>query len=643
MPADIQTKVNAALYKNVIEKPVLANYTDYNQSNRKNNGLSLLLIYHFFHLTNPVAFQNGEKPIYRKKGPYVFEKFAHETNVQVWNNGKFRSSRKIGVLEFKEGASSPNRLDDMITFPNLFTALFMKICQPTFPGLYIKHKFGIYCHFIAKNGFFEQFKVEEMLYGMKLYGIVPFRINNGHKTCHKYLETCKQGWLQKEYSVENNAQFSSNLNAKKMFEQTKTTGYGDPGCMEMLDFAKHGLLCSKGKDMHWSKPHGLWAFNYLKNPPKAQPVGSYAKWDMKDPKVGMFYKTMWKWYDETPYDNSDNLKMAESYSMAEHDADPNTKGTYIPCKWDGSTNKIKGCPKMHFNNNYGLIHPLFHNPRMNQEPIYFQDVIFRRKSKLVFEKKDNRYGANVFKYTYDPETFKGSEDNAQFGMPAAETNPPFKDFPGDGAVPIQRVLNNIPFVITLPHWHLGGAKAQKWTSDLGLREPVSSRDAFSIYYEPMTGVPFETNIKYQQNIILYPSTLKLKGANADKSINETIIVHDFENIKPEQWNHLYNEKYDHIDMSKVGAYKNCEKGASNPNGCHVMIPYLQLELKFVLSPALLEKLKKLVVGLGKVKGIQRMLYIFFLLGVMILICLVCCLAYHYLVSGKKDGGSGWRR
>lgn len=336
---------------------------------------------------------------------------------------------------------------------------------------------------------------------------------------------------------------------------------------------------------------------------------------------------MYKWYDETPYDTTDDKAYDAGFLKDGSVGVNGKKEDDQPCKWDGSTNKIKGCPKMvRWYGKSFLIRGLFDDCLMQgtkcEHTLKYFDGATRRPLEWEWKKKAVKKGIKTFMYQIPEKHFKGSHENAKYGMPASGAS--FVDFPGDGAWPMQRVtaahMGGVPIVLTRPHWLGGGAKAKQWNEEMGLRQPLNSLDNFEIYFEPTTGFPIDAKIQWQFNTMFRPANLKLHTGDANSPT-----VFDYSNLT------LHNGET--INLATLGKYRGCPDAETK--GCPIMIPNYILSLELNWSANLAEKIKKIAAIMKKLGTFKFLMKFWAWGGMMGIFCVISCLSYHFFMSDNR--------
>merc|ERR1719271_487244 len=176
-----------------------------------------------------------------------------------------------------------------------------------------------------------------------------------------------------------------------MNEAIQLTGYDNEGCMLPYEYSRHGITCPKGIQLGRSKkrwgssakeksgygPHAPPAVD-INMKGEFGPAFSYAVhnkdvaaktcsvWKDKDGNCTDSYddwvkattSNFYQYYDSTPYDTADDKALDWGFKM-----DDDTK----PCKWDGSTNNIAGCPHMEEERSFVIGHGIFNPLRTNKD------------------------------------------------------------------------------------------------------------------------------------------------------------------------------------------------------------------------------------------------------------------------------------
>lgn len=361
--------------------------------------------------------------------------------------------------------------------------------------------------------------------------------------------------------------------------------------------------------------------------------------------------SMFKWFDTTPYDTSDDLAWDGSFKMDAEDED----GNPLPCKWDGSTNDVAGCPFMHKEDGYGIVQPLFHQGRMAAQkhsektpapdlPMF--GIMSRRQMALEFKKNDMVHGIKALKYRMKEKYWKGSEENARFGMPMKSCTPTqsapggdcpagqaqYWQFPGDGIMPLVSQVGGIPFFLSRPHWFGGGHRAEVWNNDMKMRQSSTTQDDWTITYEAITGLPARGNMQWQMNTMYRPMTARLFATedlegDIELDFSNTTITSGF----------FAGESVDYSaigrDMTDCNAPLNDD---GTGGGCPLMLPYWQMHLELEPTPFTYEKIKRLIANLKKVGMIKFFMGFWMYGGVVGIVCVFSCMSYHYFASGKKN-------
>lgn len=648
-PAALDNKLQAAIYQNGIAAKAEKDYTGVTVSNRKHNLAGVFLKYHYFNITNPVGVMNGDAPKIVKLGPYTFQKYVVERDIRYFggpSKKKIRGSRKIGELEFMQGFSCGTcRLSDKIVSGQNLLAMWWngRNCKgdkaATGKGDGDAEAFT-HCWRIAKYGLFEPHSIEQLIWGYKDFGAFVLRGNNGHNICPGHLKTCQDAAVLKQYNLK--GQYGSFPDGKRIKENIELSGYNDEGCMLPLEYKRHGKICTKGMSLgraskNWRIGQVNWppqvdvdmegkkgpAFDYEMYKREVQ-KGNCPLWKDKNQICTDSYEDWWKstttdtwqWYDDTPFDTSDDKALDKGFKM-----DDATK----PCKWDTSTNNMPGCPHMAHTHQFGLGHGLWHPGRMDNKDnpnLPTWSGVHARNMELKFMRNNLHHGIKGKQYKLAEKHYKGSHENAKYGMPASGAA--YEDFPGTGSFPVAKLFG-IPLIWSRPHMLGGGAEAQKWNKEYGLRLPNANTDEWSITYEPVTGLPVTGQLQYQLNTMYLPSNMKIHSGNMS-----TPVEYDYANLTLAS-GYFAGET---IDLSKIGAYRNCG-GWGGMTGCPIFLPHYTMKIEINFSPTVLEKIKKLVNALKGIGTLKTLMRFWMYGGITGIVCVASCLAYHYFGSGKR--------
>lgn len=647
-PAALDNKLQAAIYKGGIADKAEKDYTGVTDTNRKHNLNGVFLKYHFYNMTNPVAVMNGEAPKIKKLGPYVFQKYTTEHNIRFFDSKKIRASRMIGEMQYMPGYSCGTcRLSDRVVgAQNILSMWFLgRKCKgdASKTGSGGANEAFKHCGRIAQFGLFTPHTVEQLMWGFKEWNMVVIRVNNGHHTCPTHLPTCNDAAVRKQY--DGTGQYGANLDGVRMKETIQYSGYENEGCKLPFEYKRHKIICPKGMSLGIArKSFGIEKFG--KRAPPAVDINQEGKYGpafdydvhKKDVKaktcsvwkdkqgnctdsyadwVKATTSNFYKWYDDTPFDTSDDKTLDTGFKM-----DDASK----PCKWDGSTNNIAGCPHMEQVKSFVVGHGMFHPDRMNNKdnpPLPHFGIMEQRQLELKFQGNNLVHGIKGKKYTIDEKHYKASHDNAKYGMPVSGA--PYEMFPGSGVLPLQKIID-VPFFLTRPHWYGGGSQMIQWHKELGTRLPTQSSDEWSITYEPVTGLPVTGSLQYQFNTMYIPSNMNIHSGD----IANTPVQYNYTNLTLEA-GHFAGEK---ANLAKIGAFRGCG-GYKGTEGCPMMVPYWIMELEIRFTPFVLEKIKRLL-GVLKTVGMLKALMRFWMYGgITGIVCVFGCLSYHYFGSGKR--------
>lgn len=645
-PGALDRKVQDAIYNGVVVGPTEKNYTHWQKDNRAPNGAEVYLIYNWFNITNPAAVMNGAAPKVVKLGPYVFQKFVTEGQVQYFDGFTKRASRKFGELRFIPSRSQ-GKLSDMVYIDNLFAAWLWPHCNGDLQDDDATKKiFKVVdiCLWIAQNGIFYKGTIGELMYGTKMNGFA-FRYNNGHTVCPSNVPTCREDWVATQYDPHSGdcsapkkcgGQWSNNWAAKKMKEMVTLTGYGNEGCRRPLEnqgcFTQkkcdrpfdrededHSTICTAKQQVAktamniGSTSDAKFSFIPHKTPP---PLAGFDYNSFDATKMEQWFTNVYQWYDETPYDTSDDKDVEKTFAQDEGK----------PCKWDGSTNGDTGCP--HFEKVHGfheLGQGLFYPPRQAKEDFtVFDNIFFRRPMPLKFQAVEDVHAADCVKYKPADSFYTADGANKKYG---ADSSAKFHEYPGAASFPMRRQELGIPVVWTLPHWHRGGDISDKWNQAISLRKS-NKFDDMTFWYEPLTGAPFDTNFHVQWNMV-WP-----EKPNGCKIINATSgeTRYDFKNLD------LSAHGLGTVDLSQMGKWMSTVDARCQGNtGCDSMHPSWSMRISIELTPHLAAKIRNLVFGLKKLTGLQSMLSQLMIFGVCLIIANFGCMTWKYF--GPEDDKS----
>jgi len=402
--------------------------------------------------------------------------------------------------------------------------------------------------------------------------------------CPAFLPTCQDPAIKAQYSF--GGKWGTWLDAVRMKVAIQLTGYEEEGCKLPFEYPRHGKICPKGMSLGLARKTFGVEMNKKRDPPqvdvdkeedglngkvgKPGPSYSYEKHkedvaattcsvfagkyntansactDNYDDWVKATTSNFYQWFDETPYDNSDNLALDTTFKM-----DDTTK----PCKWDGSTNNVAGCPHMEHEQNFFIGHGIFNPDRMSKDnpnlPLF--GVTEKRNMELKFQGNNLVHGIKGKKYTIDEKHYLGSHENAKYGMPASGAS--YENFPGSGMMPMAKVMGGPPMFASRPHWLGGGAEAERWNRELGTRQPTATSDEWSVTLEPLTGLPVTGSLQWQMNAMYKPNPMKIHTGDLNSPV-----LYDFSNLT------LTAGPFagETVNLASIGKYRNC----ANPVATH---------------------------------------------------------------------------
>lgn len=681
IPGALNRKVQNAIYEGTVTKPAEKNYTHWQKDNRAEHGpfgAEVYLKYYWFNITNPSAVMNGAAPVAVKLGPYVFRKFVTEGQVQYFDSDdgalRWRASRKLGELKF-EKTRSVGSLDDVIYTPDTIKAWYWPQCTGTImddstakKAMWdgdIKHL----CMNIAEEGIFWKGSVGELIYGTRMGSLggykstggvssgkpgIPFRYNNGHTVCPSTVETCRDSFMVGQYNPNSGdcsepkkcgGQFSNNWSAKRMREPVTMTGYENEGCRRPLEnqgcFTQkacedpwdpededHSTICDRGKFVAITRPNtgtnsddARFDFlNHKRWPPldyETHTGFDYTKWDSAKRKK--FFNNVIQWYDDTPYDTSDDLAVETSFAQ---------DGGH-PCKWDGSTNGKTGCPNFN-KGGYGqfnqIAQGMLYPPRQRKADYTVYEAIYTfRPMDLKFKGVETIHETSVHKYKPDPAFFAADGANKKYGMDSSGN---FAQFPGPASFPVGRQHMGVPMIWTLPHWHRGGDIADRWNEAIGARKSREKADDWAFWYEPITGAPIDMNFGIQMNL-----PWAQHGGCLIKNATDQTTRFDFSNLD------LSAHGLGTVDLTKMGNWMSAvDTGrCTGSSGCHSMYPVWQMKLQIEFPTHVASKIRNLVFGLKKLAGLQSNLGQLMIFGVCLIIGTFGCNVW--VVYGPEEDKS----
>ncbi|MBD3340896.1 MAG: hypothetical protein GF353_17440 [Candidatus Lokiarchaeota archaeon] len=110
----IQDEIDQAIEEQItVPDPDDEDYDEWVSS--KESSIPAYTSFYMWNLTNPEEYLEGEKPILAEVGPFVFRVYETKYDVAFSEDKELVSYNKYNTYEFKEGHSSPLRLNDKIT------------------------------------------------------------------------------------------------------------------------------------------------------------------------------------------------------------------------------------------------------------------------------------------------------------------------------------------------------------------------------------------------------------------------------------------------------------------------------------------------------------------------------------------------